>query len=61
MTEECKDLIFKLLIKEPENRIGSDGGIDQILKHPWFAEIDIEKLLRKELTPPFIPVVKNDQ
>ena len=61
MTEECKDLIFKLLIKEPENRIGSDGGIDQILKHPWFAEIDIEKLLKKELTPPFIPVVKNDQ
>ena len=41
--------------------MGSDGGIDQILKHPWFAEIDIEKLLNKELPPPFIPVVKNDQ
>ena len=61
MTEECKDLISNLLIKEPENRIGSDGGIDQILKHPWFSDIDINKLLNKELPPPFIPTVKSDQ
>ena len=45
MTEECKDLISNLLIKEPENRIGSDGGIDQILNHPWFSDIDVKKLL----------------
>ena len=41
--------------------MGSDGGIDQILKHPWFSDIDIDKLLKKELTPPFIPTVKSDK
>ena len=61
MTEECKDLISNLLIKEPENRIGSDGGIDQILQHPWFSDIDVNKLLNKELPPPFIPTVKSDK
>ena len=61
MTEECKDLISNLLIKEPENRIGSDGGIDQILNHPWFSDIDVKKLLNKELPPPFIPTVKSDK
>ena len=61
MTEECKDLIFNLLVKEPENRMGSDGGIDQILKHPWFSDIDVDKLLKKEIPPPFIPAVKSDK
>ena len=28
----CIDLIKKLLVSKPENRI----GIDQIMKHPWF-------------------------
>ena len=49
ISEEGKDLIFKLLVKEPENRMGSNGDIDELLKHPWFSDIDIDKLLAKEI------------
>ena len=49
ISEEGKDLIFKLLVKEPENRMGSNGDIDELLRHPWFSDIDIDKLLAKEI------------
>ena len=61
ISEEGKDLIFKLLVKEPENRMGSNGDIDELLKHPWFSDIDIDKLLAKEIQPTFIPKVKTDK
>ena len=49
ISKEGKDLIFKLLVKEPENRMGSNGDIDELLRHPWFSDIDIDKLLAKEI------------
>lgn len=36
MSDECKDLITKLLEKDPANRLGTNGGIEEILAHPWF-------------------------
>jgi renal tumor antigen len=34
-SEEVKDLIVKLLVYNPDNRITAS----QALKHPWFKEI----------------------
>lgn len=48
------DLIMKLLCKEPENRLGNDGG-ESIMAHPWFGEIDWELLGLKQIQPPFVP------
>ena len=33
---ECMDLIFKLLIKKPEDRISLEGS----LQHPWFSSLN---------------------
>ncbi len=33
----------------------------QVKSHPYFKGIDWEKLLQKEIKPPFIPPVKNKQ
>ena len=60
ISEEGKDLIFKLLIKEPDNRMGSNGDIDELLKHPWFSDVDVDRLLKKEIEPSFKPKVKDD-
>ena len=60
ISEEGKDLIFKLLIKEPNNRMGSNGDIDELLQHPWFSDVNIDKLMKKEIEPPFKPKVKGD-
>lgn len=49
-SNELKDLVDKLLTKDPSERIGS---AEEILAHPWFKNIDIEKLKEKKLKPPF--------
>lgn len=39
MSEECKDFIGKCLNKKQKERLGSVGGLDEILAHPWFEGI----------------------
>jgi hypothetical protein len=31
----------KLLTKEPAERLGFEGGIDAILSHEWFDDVNI--------------------
>jgi serine/threonine protein kinase len=44
MSTECKDFIEKCLKKNPVERLGSVNDIQEILEHPWFADIDINAL-----------------
>jgi serum/glucocorticoid-regulated kinase 2 len=60
MSEDAKDIISKLLEKNPKKRLGHDGGIEEIIAHPWFSDIDIDMLLNKQLDPPFIPKLTED-
>lgn len=50
----AKDIIDRLLEPDPAKRLGSNG-IDEIKKHPFFEEIDWEKIKKKQITPPIIP------
>ena len=36
LTNEVKDLLSKLLMKNPEERLGVVGGVTEILGHSWF-------------------------
>jgi len=60
MSEEVKDLITKLLEKDPKERLGTVGGVDAIIKHPWFADIDFDKLLTKEIPAEFKPEISEN-
>lgn len=60
MSEEVKDLISKMLEKDPKNRIGTEGGVDEIQQHPWFEGFDFDKLLNRELDAPMIPKLSDD-
>jgi serine/threonine protein kinase len=42
MTKEAKDLIKRLLIKDPKRRLGSKRGAADIKEHPFFDCIDWE-------------------
>lgn len=60
MSEEVKDLLTKLLEKDPKDRLGTEGGVDEIMSHEWFAGFDFDKLLNRELDAPFIPKLSED-
>jgi len=58
LTPNCQDITFRLLMKDPDQRIGcSDGGGDglEIMGHPWFAEYDFEMLYHRQIEPPWKP------
>lgn len=38
---ELADLLHKLLAKSPSERIGTKGGANEILSHPWFKNFDL--------------------
>lgn len=60
MSEQVKDLLSKLLEKDPKNRIGTEGGVDEIMAHEWFEGFDFDKLLDKQLDAPFIPKLSDN-
>ena len=54
MSDDCKSFISSLLDKNPTKRLGLNG-MDDIINHPWFADIDRAALLGKKLNPEFKP------
>ena len=50
-SDELKDLLKLLLNKDPKNRIGV-GSKEEIKKHPFFYDIDWERLYKKKIEPP---------
>ena len=54
------DVINKLLCKDKTQRLGAKGDVDEILSHPFFSDLDITKLLKKEVPPPYKPEIGDD-
>ena len=60
LSEDAKDVIRKLLEKNPKKRLGAHNGIEEIKKHPFFASIDFDLIVEKKIKAPFIPELTND-
>ena len=59
--KNAKDLIKKLLVIDPNERLGSGpDGSENIKKHPFFKGINWNDAYQKKIKPPFIPKLKND-
>ncbi|GME85096.1 unnamed protein product [Ambrosiozyma monospora] len=58
MDVNTKDLISKLLIRDPKKRLGYNG-VEEIKSHAFFKDIDWEKLNSKGYIPPYKPQVKD--
>jgi serine/threonine protein kinase len=50
-SDELKDLLSKLLFKDPTKRIGLLNKME-LKNHPWFKDIEWDKLSRKGINPP---------
>ena len=60
ISEDAKDFISKLLVRDVKKRLGTVGDFEEIKKHSWFKDIDWEKLYNKKIVPPFKPKVTGD-
>lgn len=59
---EAKSLLSGLLERDPVKRLGASNDDAQELKrHPWFSKIDWQKLLSKQIPPPFKPTVSGPE
>jgi serum/glucocorticoid-regulated kinase 2 len=56
----AKDLLTKLLNRNPDERLGA-GGSAEIKAHPFFHAIDWRKLLQRKYEPTFKPNVVSNQ
>ena len=55
MSDELKDLITKLLDKDPKTRLGSTTDADEVVNHAWFRDLDWKGLMNKTIDLPFKP------
>ncbi|GMT11921.1 hypothetical protein PFISCL1PPCAC_3218 [Pristionchus fissidentatus] len=61
LSQEAKQLLTGLLVKDPTQRLG--GGPDdalEITQQPFFESIDWPRLYNKEIEPPFKPLVQSE-
>ncbi|KAI6216098.1 hypothetical protein M3Y94_00463300 [Aphelenchoides besseyi] len=56
----ARQILKELLNKDKEARLGSSRDVEDVKQHPFFSSIDWDKLLRRELKPPFVPRVRSD-
>ncbi len=53
-------LVKKLLSVNPAFRLGNlSGGVDDIIRDPFFSTVDWQAINRKEVKSPFVPVINN--
>ena len=61
MSAHAKDILAKLLDRNPASRLGS-GATDmmELTSHPFFASINWQKLRKKEIPAPYKPTVRDN-
>jgi len=61
LSEDVKDFILKLLVKDPRKRLGGGAtDAEEVKSHRFFRTINWDDLLRKNIPAPFVPKITND-
>ncbi|KAI9301771.1 camp-dependent protein kinase 1 [Cunninghamella echinulata] len=56
-----KDLLKRLLTADLSKRFGNlKGGSEDIKRHPWFDGVDFNRLLARQIRPPYVPTIRGD-
>lgn len=59
--DDGKQFVKGLLNRNPQNRLGAKRGAAELKEHPFFKSIDWDLLYKKQITPPFKPIVDSDE
>ena len=57
VSKEVKDFIKSLLVKNPDERLGSKLDVDEIKNNIYFKDVDWDKVYNKKYIPP--PIIKD--
>ncbi|OJK02903.1 hypothetical protein ASPACDRAFT_50368 [Aspergillus aculeatus ATCC 16872] len=60
LSTEGRNFVKGLLNRNPKHRLGAKGDAKELMAHPFFDDVDWKALGRKEVIPPFKPVLKSD-
>lgn len=61
ISENARNLLSALLVKDPSRRLGGGRGDSADIKaHPFFASINWDDLVNKRYAPPFKPQVSDE-
>jgi len=56
VTAQAKDMLTKMLLRDPDQRLGGGaGGQEDIKRAPFFSGIDWAAVYAKQIAPPFTP------
>lgn len=62
LSEAARDLLGRLLTKDPTKRLGNTaGGVLALRDHPWFEEVEWDHIFNKRVTPPYKPQLQNGE
>lgn len=61
LSPEAKDLICRLLDRNPETRLGAKHDAQEIKEHEFFKDVQWDSLAQKQTRPPFKPALKNQK
>jgi ribosomal protein S6 kinase alpha-5 len=56
---QVRDFITKLIMKDPVKRLGYRGA-KEVMAHPFFRDINWDKLAQKAIPAPFVPMIRNE-
>ncbi len=59
VSEDAKDFLAKLLVKNQKERLGAKEGFEEIKKHPFFKGVDFKALEEKKVEAPFKPILED--
>jgi len=60
VSKAADDLIQRLLQRHQSKRLGNlKGGHVDVQNHPWFSDMDLQKLLARQLKAPWKPQIKD--
>jgi len=60
LSTEGRNFVKGLLNRNPKHRLGATRDAEELKAHPFFADIDWDALMKKNVVPPFKPKLKGE-
>nr|POF03807.1 serine/threonine-protein kinase sck1 [Quercus suber] len=60
LSAEGRNFVKGLLNRNPSHRLGAKGDAEELMAHPFFADVDWNALSKKLSQPPFKPKLKSE-